>query len=342
MNKKGERQVSLVLLVTIVAVVGFVIILYVLMQFIKSDDYSDESCRFSILTRASVPGPAEGLIPLKCTTGKICLVTDTKESCPQFIGEENTKIKISTSGGVEKSAEDISKILANSMYDCWSMTGEGKLSLFSGKDPTDFISDQFGVEITRPICLICSRVALSQELENREDILQEVNMGEYLRTTVVPGSSRTYLNTFTDKQVNSYPQAFQANLSNQSGKQTNEIAFVFSQMVVKNEAAWQSAIQKGSSTGIAVGGALLTPAGRVLGIVGVVPNLVATTIAAGISGGIAYVNQGQNLALAGTYCGAFTSQERETGQGCSLITPVDWNNKTSLNTLCAGGIEGTL
>ena len=73
MKKRGAVTPDEIVL-TILAIVGFVIVMLVLLTVFDLEETSeDEICKLSVLTRATVPAEAPQLVPLKCTTKKTCL-----------------------------------------------------------------------------------------------------------------------------------------------------------------------------------------------------------------------------------------------------------------------------
>src|SRR3989344_3248991 len=129
--KKGEVS-SAVLIPIILAVAGFLIVFGFIFYGIDLKQLSeDEICELSVIARATAPNEAERLLPLKCTTKKLCL-SQNKEDCPEFKGEEYAKLSLSKDN--EEAAREIEKQTADALLECWSKMGEGKLDLFGGKD----------------------------------------------------------------------------------------------------------------------------------------------------------------------------------------------------------------
>jgi len=342
MEKRGELTSTQIIL-TILAIAAFVIVLIFVLAVLNINEQSaDEACKLSVLTRATVPDEAQQLAPLNCHTKKTCL-TLGDNNCPQFTGEKNVKyVKVS-------SAEQIEHESAEAMLNCWSLMGQGKLNLFNGRKGKEFITnfaiDYFDVKEIHPMCVICSRVALAEDLSTEPegvDILKKVDINEYIRKTQVQPGGDTYLQTFTDKQINAYPKDFTDSLANVQGDpETKEMAFIFSQFIVDTGSPWENFISKGTSTGVALGGgALLTPAGRVASLVGTVPTAIGVFVGALISGSLAYIEADTNQGLAALYCGGLTGSDAAAKQGCSIVSPVDYSEINRINDLCNGGIEG--
>jgi hypothetical protein len=341
MRKRGELTSTQIIL-TILAIAAFVIVLIFVLSILNIQEQSqDEICKLSVLTRATVPDETQQLAPLNCHTKKTCLTLGDND-CPQFTGEKNVKyVKVSSARQIEHEA-------AEAMLNCWSLMGQGKLNLFNGRKGKEFITNfainYFDVKEIHPMCVICSRVAISKDLENNgKNILKDVDINEYIRKTSVQPGGDTYLQTFTDKQINAYPSDFKSNLNEAQDKtHTKEMAFIFSQFIVNTGTPWENFINKGTNTGVALGGgALLTPAGKVASLtIGAVPTAIGVFLGALISGSLAYIEADTNQGLAALYCGDLTGSKAAAKQGCSIISPVDYSDINKINELCNGGIEG--
>lgn len=254
MNKRGSLgpgQIALLILV----IVSFILIGIFMWGLFKNDDLNErEICHLSLLTRATLPRIIESAIPLNCHTDKICLTIDKNlwdiirkkdNSCKQFAGEKNVrnvevKIKQGMSIVQEKDVlETIQREVANAMFDCFKMTGEGKLDIFTnsykpskevGEVLLDEGTDVIGLTVQQiqPRCIVCSRIAISdalievdksltepkiplvrnsfqEEIYGNEDrsILKRIDINRFLSREKVPGSSLTYVQTFTDESVGS-------------------------------------------------------------------------------------------------------------------------------------------
>lgn len=254
MNKRGSLgpgQIALLIL----AIGGFILIGIFIWGLFKNDDLNErEICHLSLLTRATLPRIIENALPLNCNTEKICITLDKSffdfikrkdNSCKQFAGEKNVrnveiKIKQGMSLAEEKEAlETIQREVANAMFDCFKMTGEGKLDIFTnsykpgegvGKKLISAATETIGLTVgqIQPRCIVCSRVAISdllidadkslnepkiplvrnsfqEEIYGNDDksILQRIDINRFLSREKVPGSSLTYIQTFTDESVGS-------------------------------------------------------------------------------------------------------------------------------------------
>ena len=143
----------------------------------------------------------------------------------------------------------------------------------------------------------------------------------------------------TDRQFNTFPKEFSDQLGNKiNGKQTDQIAFVFMQMLVEDESPIENAIRTGTNTGLTVGGATFY-----LGGIKFIPEEIGITVGTAIfSAWTTYFQTAENQALAVHNCGPLVGSDEKARYGCSLITPVDFNDVTSLKKFCNGGIEGKI
>jgi hypothetical protein len=235
MDKRGEFT-STQVATWVVIIVGFAIAVFFIYNVFNNKDLAErDACRLSLLARATVPSALEQELPLNCQSQKICITLDKsipqrlketftgaaiseKSECEQFAGEENVgkPIKVNLDNPLG-AAQKIQEAVANAMYDCWLMTGEGKLDIFSGKyKPSDSLGDKWASDILewtsidipqiKPACLVCSKVAFSKELTSDSrwaSVSREINYNRFLSTQQVPQSSLTYLQTFTDQGVGS-------------------------------------------------------------------------------------------------------------------------------------------
>lgn len=365
----------------VLGIAGFLMVGLLLLGVFDTEELTQrELCKLSILSRATAPNVATDAIPLNCYTEKICITVKKslfdfrnpsailggkdESDCRQFAGEDNVRtVEVVMNNDPQDQAETLATIereQANAMYDCWVMTGEGKLDVFRGTTSggvarvSTILTDLAGadglsgvIRDIKPQCLVCSRVAISDavyEADGKYMFLRRLNLNEYLRTQLVPGSSLTYLQTFTDPSVRSYAGIERINtLDNKYAAPSlpdDQTAIIFMQIKTDqtpDEVGAEAALLTGTAIG---GGGLLTGIGRraitKLPLVSLVTSLVAT--------GGAYLAarsvQEDNQAISFAACNAYTSRP-DAKLGCSLIKPVLWD-ATAVNSLCAGGIEGNL
>lgn len=158
---KGKKALSMqgVLISLIIAAIILLILLawFNLLPFNQIVD--KEACHQTVLMRSAqtpVIGTAlRKTVPLKCQTENILI--DYKDE------------------------EKIKERMANAMYDCWWMLGEGKLNFFSS-------------ELTRKnYCIICSNIRFKGNAINRE-----IDLYDYLKETDIPMSDEKYIEYLSD------------------------------------------------------------------------------------------------------------------------------------------------
>ncbi|MCH7567871.1 MAG: hypothetical protein IIA87_00445 [Nanoarchaeota archaeon] len=339
-SKKGELT-STQIIGIVLAIAGFIVVLIFLAIIFKDKGETNrELCLLSVITRATAPDVLQYKIPLKCTTDKICMTSKLfGGKCKQFAGEENVRV-VKLKGNVKEKARIIERESANAMFDCWSMMGEGKVDLFHNL-PEKFIGSS-----GEPTCVICSRVAVSDDVD--ELILKEVDLGEYLRKNQVPGSSLTYLQTFTDRSVNAYASEEGVNFESPNeknkapkeirGLSDNQIAFVFSQ--VKTEKVGDVLTSLG---GAVVGTAFVIPGNlKIARALFLGPQAIVTVlVVGGVAAAVGFNAYSGRTAAAG-YCGNFVSnvEEGKVRSGCSLVQAVNYNVQ-DINALCPSNVQGS-
>lgn len=332
MQKRGELTSSQIATL-VLTIAGFVIALIFLLVFLDTGSLQEnELCRLSVLTRATAPEALQRLAPLKCTTQKICLSKSGTDDCTsdQFIGEDKSKINKEPAA----TKEEIEKNIAEAMYNCWSVMGEGKLDLFGGSADVGIwstlgIDDAFEKGTT---CVICSRIAVSKDID--ETTLASIDMNSYLETHQVPNSpdGKTYLQTFTDEQIRSYSHDFREALNKESPAQsTNEIAVLF--MQINTEKEWYEAL---FNTGVKSGAFVLTSTSALSPLGNLFTFSQSATLGAltGVTtGGIAAFQTYRSKNIAASYCGKLTSVT-DGRKGCSVITTFNYKNVRAINDYC--------
>lgn len=351
-RKKGDVTIAQIVGL-VMAIVGFVVVI-ILLTSLDFQTYSDEEvCRLSVLSRATSEEVKEGasnLIPLKCTTKKICITSKSKKECSQFIGEKDVvEVDVSLRNS-EEARKIIEKTATESMYSCWKMMGEGKIDLFAEKmsvfDPVLDVKLKGG-----PSCVICSRIALGNDLlegEAYENIVKKVDINEYMKDNGPPGSTFSYLNLLTDSKVDSYTTvdgnlfkngsetARNKGYNTPTNETANQLSVIFMQ-VKANEQSWAKAAgdQAALTSGVLVGGALLIPLGKVIAT----PFGIVTAIATiGGTAGYAALAQYNNQLIAAYHCGDLTGNSNLKG-GCSVVRFMDYDDIKDINKMCAV-IEG--
>jgi hypothetical protein len=133
-----------------------------------------EACRNSVMLRSPDlldAKPQNSLVPLKCKTENI-----------EITSQDPTKIK---------------KRIAESMYDCWWMLGEGKVRFW-----TEGAAKSFGLGNIKSTCVICSTISFSDKLKKKN---MNLDIATYLSETKIPLKNMTFLEYFTEEEGTRLP-----------------------------------------------------------------------------------------------------------------------------------------
>ena len=168
---KGEITTQQIVLL-IILLISFVVILFLLFRLNLGKESDSDICHNSVIMRGNSVLPADA-VPLKCSRTYVCLTKDG--SCERMTKPDIKKVK---------TKEEIYKILAEEMADCWWMFGEGKVD-YIGKD--FIIRDNY--------CSICSQLAFDDSIKEIEGIEESISKDEfynYLSLTPVPDKGMNY------------------------------------------------------------------------------------------------------------------------------------------------------
>ncbi len=357
-NKRGEQTVPFYLISLIILVVGLGIAFFLIGKafFGSSAVQNSQVCHISVLTRATAPDALQANVPLKCTTDKVCFTASLLGGdCQQFAGEKNIE-PVRLPSKSSDAAKIIEQKMADAMYDCWSMMGEGKLDLFAKA------SDAYVGSSGSPTCVVCRRLALSSDVKEKygeqyyNDLRQDINLQRYLGETQIEGQSITYLKYLSGGSISSFGKADFDNTMNLArvsekeikagapatvtGTSNDQIAIMFSQ--VKTEKVGDVLKTLGYATaGVAGASAAfsLPLALEGLGLLYLGPQAIVTIpLTVGAVGAVALSADSGTQAAAG-YCGKFETSDQDKQNGCSIIQPVNYNVK-DLNAFCPGKIQG--
>ncbi|MBS1267033.1 MAG: hypothetical protein MAG795_01004 [Candidatus Woesearchaeota archaeon] len=172
MNKKAMAM-STIALAILVFIIGLLIIFFISNSMNDGEQYTDRKlCEKSIdassnKLREEMNGlfdPHGNSVKLECSTEYI-----------------NYK---------EKDPEKIKRIIANKMYDCWDMYGEGEKEIFETKDGA--------------FCAVCSRLTFKKEVEVNDFLL-------YLRDTDIPNKPIKYWEYFMGSEVKKFRTEYYEN-----------------------------------------------------------------------------------------------------------------------------------
>ncbi|MEK6820658.1 MAG: hypothetical protein AABX71_03020 [Nanoarchaeota archaeon] len=169
-KKAMEKRTLAVLLVLIISTV----IIFLFIRYIPWFSIIDKTtCHQSVVLRSTFNYGAlelgKKLIPLKCKTEEICLSSGGE--CEKL---EDSATKVKLSKDEEEAREKIKETIANAMYDCHSMLGEGKLGFMPR------------TTWTQNYCLICSRFALDEQAGKEIEGIGYGEMFRYLQEKETP------------------------------------------------------------------------------------------------------------------------------------------------------------
>lgn len=164
MNKRGASVQNIIIGIIILLVTAAIIFF-----FFKALPYKEtvdkEACHQSAILRNNMflKGEFGPQIPLNCKTQEI-VISSTSE-------------------------EEIKREIANAMYDCWWMLGEGKLNFFQRK-PT-FNDPSY--------CVICAIISFDENTQKKVPRIE--GMTNYLILTKIPQKNITYWDYITSGEA---------------------------------------------------------------------------------------------------------------------------------------------
>ncbi|MGV8131375.1 MAG: hypothetical protein ACP5N7_04735 [Candidatus Pacearchaeota archaeon] len=362
MKRKGELS-STALVTIILAIVGFLLVGLALYNIFKDDSLTNRDlCRLSVLSRATVPSAGQQFVPLNCQTEKICLtVKGDNNDCKQFAGEKNVRnveLKVDGSLNDAKAVDTIQREVANAMYDCWLMTGQGKLDIFPPGDSASSPATKFleqiadGVDLTslevKPSCIVCSRLAFSDALYEANTkynhFLRDIDFNNYLSTQTVGNTGKTYTSIFTGGSATGYSSISQKENSVsipgiKAPTVSNQLSIIFAQIKVSDvdpkDKFWNTLTNGAILGSIGIATSPGSVANVPLGLFKVATVGAVSTYLAFDAESTAKENQ----ALSAATCGDFSSTI-DGQKGCSLVKLMNWN-VNDVNALC-NNIEGNL
>jgi len=280
---------------TIIGIIVVIISAAVIFIFLRAVPFQEtvdkEACHNSVILRSqSLIGyePGKAVVPLSCKT-------------------QNIKI--------ETSSDDVIKQeLANQMYDCWWMLGEGKLDFMPDEDLRDVqINWQNGIQTAQANCIICSTIKFGDNAKGKQ-----LDLVNYIADTPVPSKNITYLEYFTQQKGVKLPTLVEVNKVDTN----NDYAIIF--MNIKGGSFWNALKAYGGLMG---GGAIAGfKIGRLAGPDGM---LIGTAIGAGVGefiGNLNAIKEFGNARVAATRCdGSY--------KGCSNLFLIPLT-ATDLTTTC--------
>ncbi len=350
------QMVSSTFIKIVLVLIGFGILMFLFYQIGFTGRVDKEACHQSVITRAAFPkeGNIDKYIPLKCKTSKYCITPKYFGTCEEYSeSDEVGRVRVDDK-------KEIEKFLAREVVDCWSMMGEGKVSLFS-----DYWNDKFGIGNSYPTCVICSRIAFDSEGfkdEFGEDYLETVlniNVYNYMLTHKMPNSEATYVEYLNDGKSSSHilPDKINIPILEEENKELvkkgeesyeiepaplstpdqndDQLAVLFMQISApEHGAVFKNTFSGAGKLGLA--SFLLFPLTATAGASAAIAS--PTTIAAGTLlaiVGVSYqqYNVARNRGITAGYCGE-VSVGKNAREGCSITTLTNYN-VDSIKSFCA-------
>lgn len=161
---KGKKSLEAKTLVwMIIVLICFAIIVIFIPKLLQKEEIDREACHQSVIIRtlpivSDIPSAGtKTTIPLNCKTEKITINY--------------------------KDEDEIKERIANAMYDCWYMLGEGEL---------DFFVRPLGPAQT--YCIICSKISFEENIRDKYNKITD--FPNYLKDTKISGKDETYSDWF--------------------------------------------------------------------------------------------------------------------------------------------------
>ncbi len=163
-NKKGDLAFKIIISLVILLVTGIIVFFFISMMPFK-ETVDKEACHQSVVLRSQQivvlkPGQTLG-IPLRCKTEEI--IIDSSDE------------------------KEIKKEIANALYDCWWMLGEGEMNFFG----RGWTKDTY--------CVLCSTIEFSETTQGK---IKEIHgIDNYLIETNIPGQDFSYAQFLTTNEA---------------------------------------------------------------------------------------------------------------------------------------------
>ncbi len=268
-SKKAEISTSMIVGIVIV-VITFGIIAIVFSQLYTTVDMDRQTCSTAATLRGTLPegafkGQSKNLISIKCKTERICVSTSKKGDCKNELGSKYTTYQIKKK---EDAEEQIKRILAREMAECWNMLGKGYYPIFARELTAD--------KSLGAVSIICSRVHFDRTITDELGIKEIKGFNYYLLSHKVPN----YEISYWDFLRNAYDGETMAILSGDSVKQkeTEKNSFIGGSLDITQTKSIFFVEVNPTAAGAMIGGA----GGAIVGAI----TSVSTGTGAMIGGGI--------------------------------------------------------
>tara|TARA_Y100000310_G_scaffold270038_1_gene283635 strand:- start:2877 stop:4007 length:1131 start_codon:yes stop_codon:yes gene_type:complete len=358
--KKGFLAIEYVAGI-ILLLIGAALLFLVINQF-TNVSIDREACKASVVSRASLPVAGKGYVPLNCRTEKICITGKFfGGKCDELKNAEGVEtIRV---GNNEAGLNQIQKIYAESITECWNMMGRGRVSLFAQSTV-----NYYGVGEIYPTCVVCSRIAIDRDsLDNVP--FEDMNVREYMMRYAVPGKDMTYFDFMmgegympvdvgdsvsipdvkevrigegederTGLESGEGDEGFVAKELEGDGRKIPETAVVFMQITAPSHlkviASTAASVVGVAGVGAGVGGATVASVSFVPGVKqiakkaggAVVRAVVGVKLAIAAVVGLVYqqASVSYNRAVAASYCGSMEVGS-DARDGCSSVRTLDYD-----------------
>jgi hypothetical protein len=169
--------------------------------------------------------------------------------------------------------EDIKRTIANSMYDCWWMLGQGEMEFFTDES---WWSLKNLLATEKANCVICSEIKFKDNVKKKNI---ELDIADYLETTKIPMKDVTYLEYFLGESDKKFP----VDVQTPKMSTNKDYAVVF--LAMKGPKTI-STLKEAGATGIVSGMLIGAGVGALAGGVGAIPGALIGAFAGLISGGL--------------------------------------------------------
>lgn len=226
MNKRGITVQS-TLIGIIIAVLAAAIIFFFIRALPYRETVDKEACHNSVILRSNALLKGESILP---------------ETMP--LNCKTQEIKISSSN-----EEFIKREIANAMYDCWWVLGEGKLDFFPESGWKDWGVPGLGT--SKANCMICATIKFEGAAKGKQ-----LDLLSYLEETKVPTKNITYLEYFSEDPDAKLPSELKVETLDTS----KDYAIIF--MGISGAEVKRTIL---TSVGVGAGGAFVS--GKILGTI---------------------------------------------------------------------------
>jgi hypothetical protein len=162
MNKRAEMTTQQIVMLVIL-LTSFAVLLFFILGLNIPDISQKEICQSSV----QLAGKESFFGKIDCKTDYICISGGGE--CKDFTAKTTKKVDLNDKENIEN---NVMRILADEMVDCWWMFGEGKVN-YANKDATDKI-----------VCAVCAEIAFDEKLREKVSLIPYDKFKNFLKTTI--------------------------------------------------------------------------------------------------------------------------------------------------------------